>query len=56
MLFMFRVCHVFCLFTAALLSPARKGLNSLVYGVLLFFVAFPCGSPGSSVVLDCIDS
>ena len=41
------------LFNAALWSPARKGLTAW-----LSFVMFDCVfvTPGSDVVLDCIDS
>ena len=56
-----------CLFIASLCSPAGKGLASwlsvlcLVCNVFagvffLCFCHFPMWSPGSGVVLDCIDS
>ena len=49
---------IFCVFIAALLSPAGKDwpLGSLVCEVLLCFCQFPMWCPESGVVLDCIDS
>ena len=49
---------IFCVFIAALWSPAGKGwpIGSLVCEVLLCFCQFPMWYPGSGVLLDCIDS
>ena len=49
---------IFCVFIAALLSPAGKDwpLGSVECEVLLCFCQFPMWCPGSVVVLDCIDS
>ena len=51
------LCFVFvmpsCLLIAPLLSPAGKGLTSLLFCVLCHF---PIWCPGSDVVLDCINS
>ena len=47
--FMFVFVMLSCLFLAALLSPAGKGLISCVFFVLCFscvFVTFPYGVPG----------
>ena len=45
------------LFTAALWSPARKGLTSWLLSVMfIVFCYFPLWYPGSVVVLDCIVS
>ena len=47
-----------CLFSAALWSPAGKGLTSCLSCVLSFvvFCHFFVWYPASGVVLDCIDS
>ena len=49
---------LFCLFIAAMWSPAGKGwpLGSLVCDVFLCFCHFPMWCPGLGVVLDCIGS
>ena len=45
------------LFTAALWSPAGKGLTSWLLSVMfIVFCYFPLWYPGSGVVLDCIVS
>ena len=45
------------LFTAALWSPAGKGLTSWPLSVMfIVFCYFPLWYPGSGVVLDCIVS
>ena len=46
------------LFIAALWSPEGKGLTywCRVYDVYCDFGTSPFGSPGTGVVLDCIDS
>ena len=45
------------LFTAALWSPAGKGLTSWLLSVMfIVFCYFPLWYPGSVVVLDCIVS
>ena len=45
------------LFTAALWSPAGKGLTSwLLLVMFIVFCYFPMLYPGSDVVLDCIVS
>ena len=56
------LCFVFvmlsCLFSAALWSPAGKGMISWLSCVWSFvvFCHFPVWCPASGVVLDCIDS
>ena len=50
---------LYCLFLAALLSPAWKGLTSWLFcvcDVFLCFCDFPIWCPGSGVVFICIDS
>ena len=55
------LCFVFvmfsCLFIAAVLSPAGKGLTSWLSCVRCFivFLSLSIWFPGSGVVLDCID-
>ena len=48
---------LYCLFIAALWSPAGKGLLALLYVMFfLCFCHFPMWCPGSDVVQGCIDS
>ena len=56
--FVFDFVILFCLFLAALWSPAGKGLTSWLSYVWCFlaFCHFPIRCPGSGVVLDRIDS
>ena len=53
LLFMFRVCHVSCLFIVALWKPAGKVLTSWLSCMWCFivFCHFPMWLPGSGVVL-----
>ena len=56
--FMFIFIMQSCLLLASLLSPAGKGLISLISCVLCFSCCchFPIWCSGSGMVLDCIDS